>query len=192
MQKQLEQSLETWWESYKRNFILLVGRVQRTEHGFDTVSEGQAYAIILSVFTEDRDTFDLIYDWTKKHLSRKNKEGDHFLAWHWEGNGVSDWMPASDADCDYAFVLLLASYRRMEDKCAAKAIHIINDILDKETVRMSDNHLFLLPGLWGNEKDACLTQNPSYYNPAAFHLFYYAMQDSRLLDLIETRYFNIN
>ena len=77
---------------------MLVGRVQRTEHGFDTVSEEQAYAIIFSVFTEDRDTFDLIYDWTKKHLSRKNKEGCHFLAWHWDGSVVSDWMPASDAD----------------------------------------------------------------------------------------------
>ena len=82
MQKQPEQSLETWWESYKRNFILPDGRVQRPEHGFDTVSEGQAYAILFSVFMNDKDTFDLIYQWTEQYLSRKNNYGDHLLAWH--------------------------------------------------------------------------------------------------------------
>jgi endoglucanase len=188
MQKQPEQSLETWWESYKRNFILPDGRVQRPEHGFDTVSEGQAYAILFSVFMNDKDTFDLIYQWTERYLSRKNNYGDHLLAWHWQDGSITDWMPASDADCDYAFAFLLASYRWKENNYKEKALSIINDIINKETARGNVDRLFLLPGIWGNEKNGHLVQNPSYYSPAAFRLFYEATHDDRWLDLIETSY----
>ncbi|MBM2833120.1 MAG: Cellulase [Candidatus Brocadiaceae bacterium] len=188
MEKKPELSLKTWWELYKQSFVQPDGRVQRPEHGFDTVSEGQAYAMLFSVFMEDRDTFDLIYNWTEKHLSRKNEKGDHLLAWHWEGSGVSDWMPASDADCDYAFALLLASQRWNSQQYREKALQVSSDILSKETVRGDSNRLFLLPGIWGNEKDGYLIQNPSYYSPAAFRLFYEATKDNRYLDLIETCY----
>src|SRR5574340_1038680 len=80
MKKAPETKLEAWWKSYKKNFILPEGRVQRPEHGFDTVSEGQAYAMLFSVFINDKNTFDLIFGWTEGHLSRSNKHGDHLLA----------------------------------------------------------------------------------------------------------------
>lgn len=188
MKRPAEKEVETWWKSYKKNFILPEGRVQRPEHGFDTVSEGQAYAMLFSVFMNDKNTFDLIYSWTEKHLSRNDKHGDSLLAWHWKGDSVNDWMAASDADCDYAFALLLASRRWREETYHEKAVQVMNDILKLETVRGVDNRLFLLPGLWGNEKNGYLIQNPSYYSPAAFRLFYDTTQDSRWLDLIETSY----
>jgi len=34
------------WETYRARFITLEGRVVRPEHGGDTVSEGQAYAML--------------------------------------------------------------------------------------------------------------------------------------------------
>ena len=188
MKRPSETPLETWWKSYKKSFILPDGCVQRPEHDFDTVSEGQAYAMLFSVFMDDKNMFDLIYDWTEKHLSRSKKHGDHLLAWHWKDGGVNDWMAASDADCDYAFALLLASYQWKEKTYREKAVLVINDILKLETVRGADNRLFLLPGLWGNEKSGCLIQNPSYYSPAAFRLFYETTQDSRWLNLIDTGY----
>lgn len=188
MKKPQEKHSDIWWQSYKSNFILPNGRVQRPEHDFDTVSEGQAYAMLFSVFMNDKKTFDLIYDWTEKHLSRNIKNGDHLLAWHWKDDKVSDWMPASDADCDYAFALLVASRKWKEKTCREKAIQIIHDILKSETARGFDNKLFLLPGLWGNEKTGFLVQNPSYYSPAAFRLFYKTTEDSQWLDLIETGY----
>lgn len=188
MRKAPETQLETWWKLYKKNFILPDGRVQRPEHDFDTVSEGQAYAMIFSVFLNDKETFDLIFGWTEERLSRSNKHGDRLLAWHWKDGSINDWMPASDADCDYAFALLLASHQWREKTYREKAVQVINDILKHETVRGVNNRLFLLPGLWGNERDSYLIQNPSYYSPAAFRLFYQTMQDSRWLDLIETGY----
>lgn len=188
MKRSSETQLETWWKSYKKNFILPDGRVQRPEHGFDTVSEGQAYAMLFSVFMNDKNTFDLIFGWTEEHLSRNSKHGDNLLAWHWKDGGVNDWMAASDADCDYAFALLLASYQWKEKTYCEKAVHVINDILKLETVRGADNRLFLLPGLWGNEKDGYIVQNPSYYSPAAFRMFYEITQDRQWLDLTETGY----
>lgn len=188
MKRYPDTRLETWWKSYKKNFVLPDGRVQRPEHGFDTVSEGQAYAMIFCVFMDDKKAFDLIYGWTEEHLSRGNKHGDQLLAWYWKDGSVGDWMPASDADCDYAFALLLASERWGENTYREKALQVINDIVRFETAQGANDRLFLLPGLWGNEKGGYLVQNPSYYSPAAFHLFYKATQDSRWLDLRGTGY----
>lgn len=188
MKRPPEKPLETWWKSYKKNFILPEGRVQRPEHDFDTVSEGQAYAMLFSVFMNDKNTFDLIFGWTDERLSRSKNNGDHLLAWHWKDGGVNDWMSASDADGDYAFALLLASHQWKENTYYEKAVDVINDILKLETVRGVDNRLFLLPGLWGNEENGNLVQNPSYYSPAAFRLFYEASRDSRWMDLTETGY----
>jgi len=188
MEKKPELSLKTWWELYKQNFVQPDGRIRRPEHDSDTVSEGQAYAMIFSVFMGDKDTFHLIYGWTEKHLSRKNNYGDHLLAWHWKDGNVTDWMPASDADCDYAFALLLASQRWNRNQYKEKALLVSSDILSKETVRSDRNQLFLLPGIWGNEKNGHIIQNPSYYSPVAFRLLYKATQDKRWLDLIETCY----
>ena len=186
-----EKQLNAWWESYKKIFILRSGCVQRPENDYDTVSEGQAYAMLFSVFMNDKKTFDRIYSWTEEHLSRNKRNGDHLLAWRWKNGNVEDWMPASDADCDYAFALLLASYKWREKAYSEKAVWVINDIMKFETVRENDNRLFLLPGMWGNEESEFLIQNPSYYRPAPFRFFYEITQDSRWLDLIENGYWVI-
>ncbi len=188
IQNSPEKQLQAWWKSYKKIFILRSGCVQRPENDYDTVSEGQAYAMIFSVFMNDKKTFDRIYHWTEKHLSRNQRIGDHLLAWYWKDGNVVDWMPASDADCDYAFALLLASYKWREKAYSEKAVWVINDIMKYETVRRNGNRLFLLPGMWGNEEKGFLIQNPSYYRPTHFRLFYESTQDRRWLDLIETGY----
>lgn len=188
MKRPPEKPLETWWKSYKNNFILPDGRVQRPEHEYDTVSEGQAYAMIFAAFMKDKETFDLVFRWTEEHLSRGSKHGDHLLAWHWKNGEVNDWMAASDADGDYAFALLLASYQWKGHTYREKAVQVINDTMRLETARGFDNRLFFLPGLWGRERDGCLIQNPSYYSPAAFRLFYETTQDNQWLRVIETGY----
>ncbi len=188
IQNSHEKQLQVWWKSYKKKFVLRSGCVQRPESDYDTVSEGQAYSMLFSVFMNDKKTFDLIYRWTEEHLSRYERNGDHLLAWYWKDGNVEDWMPASDADCDYAFALMLASYKWREKAYVEKAVSIINDVMKYETVRGNSNRLFLLPGMWGNQEDETLIQNPSYYHPASFRLFYENTQDSRWLDLIETGY----
>ena len=89
--------VENTWSGYKHFFLDADGRVKRPKEG-DTVSEGQAYAMLRAVWMDDKKTFDGCYRWTEENLSRKNKTGDNLLAWHWKDGKVSDWMPASDAD----------------------------------------------------------------------------------------------
>ena len=48
------------------------GRVVRHDQGGDTVSEGQAYAMLLSVAADDRSRFDRVWGWTRAHLRRSD------------------------------------------------------------------------------------------------------------------------
>jgi len=80
------------------------GRVVRRDQGDDTVSEGQAYGMLVAAAVGDEDRFAAIWDWTKEELVRQ----DGLLAWRWADGAVVDDMPASDADVDAARALVLA------------------------------------------------------------------------------------
>jgi endoglucanase len=175
------------WEGYIRAFIQPDGRVHRPSHDGDTVSEGQAYALLMACLLEDRKTFDTVMDWTEKHLSRKEQFGDHLLAWHWEnGQGVTDWNSASDADVDYALSLILAHRKWGDGAYLEKAQLILADILRLETV-VVDGKTYLLPGTWGYDNGSYVI-NPSYFSPAHFRIFAALTGDARWLDLIEGSY----
>ena len=175
------------WEGYIRAFIGPDGRVHRPSHNGDTVSEGQAYALLMASLLEDRKVFDMVMEWTEKHLSRKHQFGDHLLAWHWEnGKGVTDWNSASDADVDYALALVLAHRKWGESAYLEKAQLILTDILRMETA-VVNGRTYLLPGPWGYDNGSYVI-NPSYLSPAHFRIFSGLTGDSRWLDLIEASY----
>ena len=52
--------LAAWWQQYKRAFVRPDGRVARPSHDGDTVSEGQAYALLSAVFLDDRRMFESV------------------------------------------------------------------------------------------------------------------------------------
>jgi len=186
---QREPVLSLWWNNYKQAFITSEGRVCRPRNQNDTVSEGQAYAMLAAVFMNDRATFDSTFAWTDAHLSRKQRpNGDYLLAWHWKAGKVVDWMPASDADCDFALALTLALEKWGLDTYRRYARQVIADIMAKEVTAGPDGRPLLLPGLWGCENTDSIIQNPSYYNPAAFRVFYHLTNDKKWLELVETSY----
>lgn len=80
------------------------GRVVRIDQGGDTVSEGQAYAMLMTADTADRADFARVWSWTKTHLL----EPDGLLAWDWKAGAVISREPASDADLGTAAALLTA------------------------------------------------------------------------------------
>src|SRR5687768_9451710 len=55
------------------------GRVVRRDEGGDTVSEGQAYALLIAVALGDRQRFEAVWSWTRDHLRRP----DGLLSWRW-------------------------------------------------------------------------------------------------------------
>lgn len=187
--------LKNTWNGYKHYFIESSGRVSRNKEE-DTVSEAQAYAMLRSVWMNDKETFDRCYGWTEHNLSRKNKTGDNLLVWRWKDNEVVDWLPASDADIDYALSLIFADSiwngkapANVEDY-GKKARVVLNDILRLETYPTSSGRLYLSAWILDNRIQLSrLPINPSYYSPAHFRIFYEYAKDARWLKLVDTSYY---
>jgi len=182
------------WRGYKKFFIAENSRTIRPKDG-DTVSEGQSYAMLRAVLAGDKKTFDECYYWSESNLSRLKKYGDNLLAWRWKSGEVIDWMPASDADVDYALSLIMAQDRWPQgpqanvENYGRKASMVLNDILEKETYSLADGRLYLSP--WILEKNINTKRfpvNPSYYSPAHFRKFYEYTGDKRWLELVDTAY----
>ncbi len=183
------------WEGYRQRFILPDGRVVRPLDAMDTVSEGQAYALLRAVWMNDRETFDRVYAWTEANLSRRTREGDALLAWHWgrrgDGTwGVLDWTAAADADEDYALALLFAAKRwgspgHSLPPYREQAIRVLAAILAKETRRARDGRLYLVPGDQPGQQQLL---NPSYLAPAWYRIFAEATGDPAWRGLIESSY----
>jgi endoglucanase len=189
------QILKKTWLGYKHFFVEKDGRVKRIRDQ-DTVSEGQAYCLLRAVWMDDKETFDRCYQWTEENLSRKKEKGDHLLAWQWKDGKIADWMPASDADCDYALSLLFAHARWQEKSPAgqeaylAKAKKVLTDILNLETYVTASGRLYLSPWILEEKASRSLFPvNPSYYSPAHFRIFYLYTQDERWKLLIDTAYY---
>lgn len=190
--------MDNTWAGFKYYFIEESGRVKRIKNE-DTVSEGQAYAMLRAVWMNDKETFDKCYIWTENNMSRNLIKADNLLAWHWKDGKVTDWMPASDADIDYVLSLIFAESlwkglapADVEDY-GTKAKKILADILRFETYSTSTGKLYLSPWILDTASQTdCFPVNPSYYSPAHFRIFYEYTKDSRWLSLIDTTYYLLN
>ena len=195
-----QERLSAAWKGYKKGF-LVKGRVIRPQNKMDTVSEGQAYAMVRAVWMNDKETFDQCYRWTEKHLSRQNEYGDHLLAWRYgiseDGREkVLDWNAASDADLDYALALFLASNMWLSSHPPAlmdykeKATKVAADILRKEVFTLPAGELVLGP--WPGEseevKNGDRIVNPSYFSPAHYRMFFQETRNDAWEKLIDDTY----
>ncbi|GAA0956743.1 glycosyl hydrolase family 8 [Frigoribacterium faeni] len=154
------------------------GRVVRRDQGDDTVSEGQAYGLLVAVGVGDEDAFDTIWGWTTDNLVRE----DGLLAWQWADGAVVDDGPASDADVDAARALVLAGDAFDRPDLTAAGVELGDVVLDAMTAS-TDVGRILLPGLWA-QGDAPWSYNPSYASPATFQELGDASGDPRWDELV--------
>jgi endoglucanase len=152
------------------------GRVVRWDQGGDTVSEGQGYAMLLAAATGDGSHFGAAWQWDKTHL----QEPDGLFAWHWANGSVVSTQPATDADLDTAWALLLAARSFGQPSYRSDALRIGSAILANETT-MVDGRLQLVAGTWARTSPA--TVNPSYAAPAALSALGSASGDGRWAEL---------
>lgn len=141
------------------------GRVVRHDQGGDTVSEGQAYALLLAVAVADRTTFDQVWLWTAENLQR----ADRLLAWRWADGAVVDDQPAADADLDAAWALAIAERRWPDGGYGDAAASLAAAVEAHETATVADRRL-LAAGPWSVEAASGgdpLVVNPSYASPVA-------------------------
>jgi endoglucanase len=134
------------------------GRVWRPDQGGDTVSEGQAYGLLLAEAADRDDLFGQIWQWTQVHLQRP----DGLFAWHADAAGhILDPEPASDADLLTAWALL-----RYQGPGAAR-LHrdgrqVASAILAHEVAAGPAGTLVLTAGPWAAGRPDTL--DPSYWS----------------------------
>ncbi|HET9074368.1 MAG TPA: glycosyl hydrolase family 8 [Solirubrobacteraceae bacterium] len=134
------------------------GQVLRPDQGDDTVSEGQAYGLLLAEVAGKPAEVRRIWGWTQHHLQRP----DGLLAWHADRAGhVLDPMPASDADVLAAWALA----RSGQPPLVRQARRMAGAVLAHETVSRG-RVLRLAAGPWATGSPATL--DPSYWAPVAF------------------------
>lgn len=148
------------------------GRVIRLDQGGDTVSEGQAYAMLLAVAQGDEGRFRTVWSWTREHLERPNG----LLAVRWADGEVVDQNPAADADLDAARALVLAAERFDSRAYLRHGVRMAEALLRAETAT-ADGDPILLAGPWARQQR--LVVNPSYYDPRAFGSLERVTEDRR-------------
>jgi endo-1,4-beta-D-glucanase Y len=143
-----EQATHDASAGFLARYVLPNGRVIRRDQGGDTVSEGQAYALLLAQVAGDEATFKRVWHWTHARLGRP----DGLFAFRADAHGVRDRTPATDADLLAAWALM-----RGPSRYHAAGRRVASAVLNRETAAGSA----LAAGPWGTGHPA--TINPSYF-----------------------------
>jgi endoglucanase len=156
--------------SYNQVFIDDYGKVTDDQSGY-TTSEGQAYSMLRSLYTEDQQMFDKVYQWSKIHL--QTRPNDKLFSWKYGLQNreykVLDPQNATDADLDIAYALLRAGKKWKVETYKKEAIELINNIWSLRVVK-HNNQFFLLP-FNSNSYDGYEILNPSYFAPMYYKEF---------------------
>ena len=148
------------------------GRVVRRDQASDTVSEGQAYGMLLAVAARDQGAFGRIWSWSRTHLARP----DGVLSWTWAAGRVVDANSASDADVDAAHALVAAGAVFDRPDLTRAGVALGRAVLDHETVTTPLGRV-LVAGQWATA--APQQVNPSYSSPVAYRALGAASGDPR-------------
>lgn len=163
-------------ERFLADYVDPDGRVVRRDQGGDTVSEGQAYALLVAAGIGDEDSFADIWGWTQDNLQRP----DLLLSWQWADGAVVDPSSAADADLDAARALVVAGERFANPRLTADGTALGTAVLDLETVQ-TDAGRILVAGSWATQDP--YAYNPSYASPAASAVLAEATPDDRWAEL---------
>jgi endoglucanase len=167
------------WENYKKEYIDPNSfRVVDKQKDGITTSEGQSYGMLMSVWMDDRTTFEKVWKWTQDNLQKPNTNS---FSWLWGKNPKGEYKVlveqggdnvATDGDIDIAYALIKASKKWNNSQYLNSAKLIINDIWTNEVV-VTKNGKYLLASndLEKKYNKTEVLVNPSYFNTAAFHEF---------------------
>ncbi len=161
------------WTGFKEQFITTNGRVIDRYQREISHSEGQGYSMLLAVAFGDRETFSLLWKWTKKHL--QVRKTDSLSAWSWGElpNGVTapiDFNNATDGDICIAWALLLARERWNLPVFEDEGRKILASI--QQHLLLEDfGTTMVLPGYYGFVQQDAVIVNPSYLVFPAFKVF---------------------
>jgi len=164
------------WSTYKKN-ILEPGTLRALDGhlGNATTSEGQSYTMMRAAWMDDQETFDDTWQWTKDNMQRDDK----LISWRFgekpDGSyGIQTEQggqnTATDADVDIAYALVMASNRWKDDTYLYDAKDIIEQVWEKEVVRIQGNPVLVANDIERRDKTSVVV-NPSYFAPYAYRVF---------------------
>ncbi len=178
------------WHAYVAKFVQTDGRVIdfAVPPGI-TTSEGQAYAMLRALWSDDRPVFERVWRWTEHNLSRP---GSPLPAWKWGalpkgGWGVLDANTASDADVLLALALCQGARRWNVPAWEERGRAIATAAWEDEVVQLG-GRWFLLPGQWAKTYDP-IPLNLSYYSPALLRRLVSCDPTHPWQEVAETTYF---
>ena len=150
------------WASFRGRYMASDGRVVDSGNRNVSHTEGQGFSMLMAVRSDDRASFDRIWGWTHRTLSRPR---DALHVWRYrpgDANPVEDGNNATDGDLFLAWALLEAGQAWGVAEHTQMAQAIGRDIL-RLLVRNAGGMTLLLPGARGFERRDHLVINPSYY-----------------------------
>ena len=101
--------------------------------------------------------FAAAWRWEQTHLQLP----DGLFAYHWSGGKVVNAEPATDADLDTAWALVLAGQRFHNSQYLAQGLRVASAVLSNETTVVA-GALQLVAGPWGRSSPA--VADPSYFS----------------------------
>lgn len=161
---QQQDDLSALWSFYRQTYIR-DGRVASLDEQGVTTSEGQGYAMLRAVWSNDRSTFEAVWRWTQQHLQVRN---DKLFAWKWHGKVLS-LHTATDADTDIALALVLAARRFDNTEYERQALAILHSIWDLEILHLQSGS-YVTAGNWSVHEDYP-TIHVAYLAPYAYEVF---------------------
>lgn len=190
--------LSALWGQYKTHYLEPgTGRVMDIQKDNITTSEGESYAMLRAVWTDDQTTFDQSWKWTKDNLSRQD---NHLFSWLFgkRADGTYGILTdrggqntATDADSDIALALIFASGRWNQAHYLDDAKTIISNIWTSEVVTVNGKPYLVANNLEKKAADVMVV-NPSYLSPYAYRIFATIDTTHPWLKLVDTSYDVLN
>lgn len=189
--------LKESWQAMLKRFVRSDGCIVSGSADYVS-SESQSYGLLISVFIDDRNSFDQIWNWTRENLSNADFPERGPFAWKWametkekdsnkKQGQVADRGSASDADEDIAFALILAYEKWKKEHYLAEAKQILARLWEQNTAELNDKRRIMLAGEWAKSLPNYRI-NLSYFAPAEYKVFAKYDRDHNWLDLVDSSY----
>lgn len=170
-------------EAIKIEYLRPNGMIESRADG--TVSESQSYAMLIAVYSGDREMFDRVWGWTQDNLQTRPE--DKLFSWHWKDGKVADSNPATDADQDIAYALYLAHKKWGDKKYLTEAREIVRDIWRVETKEVAGVR-YVAAGNWAVDFSDGVVINPSYLAPYQYRVFAVFDAEHDWMSLVDSSY----
>lgn len=133
-----------------------------------TVSEGIGYGMLIAVYMNDQLLFDDLWKYEQKFVDGRTGLMNWYIKADGSGPADNGGGPATDADEDMAFALLMADRQWGGGGSLGKSyLDIAKDTIGKIYANEIFQYKYLKPGAWGDNS----ATNLSYFAPAYYRLF---------------------